>query len=70
MDFLQVKKIEMTQKTKKIVCVEVLCILERHCLIVRAGVSGFLKFQNIRHDLNYKNANDFLGFDSPKRCAY
>ncbi len=30
-DFLQVKKSEMTTKTKNIVCIEVLCILERHC---------------------------------------
>ncbi len=30
LDFLQLKKIEMTQKTKNIVCIEVLCILERH----------------------------------------
>jgi hypothetical protein len=30
LDFLQVKKIEMTQKTKNIVCIEVLCILERY----------------------------------------
>ncbi len=31
LDFLQVKKSEMTGKTKKNVCIEVLCILERHC---------------------------------------
>ncbi len=31
LDFLQVNKIEMTRKTKNIVCIEVLCILERHC---------------------------------------
>ncbi len=30
LDFLQLKKIEMSQKTNKIVCIEVLCILERH----------------------------------------
>ncbi len=30
LDFLQVKKSEMTRKTKNIVCIEVLCILERH----------------------------------------
>jgi hypothetical protein len=30
LDFLQLKKIEMTQKTKRILCIEVLCILERH----------------------------------------
>ncbi len=29
-DFLHLKKIEMTQKTKNIVYIEVLCILERH----------------------------------------
>ncbi len=29
--FLQVKKSEMTGKTKNIVCIEVVCILERHC---------------------------------------
>jgi hypothetical protein len=31
LDFLQVKKSEMTGKTKQIICIEVLCILERHC---------------------------------------
>jgi hypothetical protein len=31
LDFLQVKKSETTGKTKYIVCIEVLCILERHC---------------------------------------
>ncbi len=31
LDFLQVKKSEMTEKTKNIICIEVLCILERHC---------------------------------------
>ncbi len=31
LDFLQVKKGEMTRKTKNIVCIEVLRILERHC---------------------------------------
>jgi hypothetical protein len=31
LDFLQVKKSEMTGKTKNIECIEVLCILERHC---------------------------------------
>ncbi len=31
LDFLQVKKSEMTRKTKNIVCIEFLCILERHC---------------------------------------
>jgi len=31
LDFLQVKKSEMTGKTKNIICIEVLCILERHC---------------------------------------
>ncbi len=31
LDFLPVKKNEMTRKTKNIVCIEVLCILERHC---------------------------------------
>ncbi len=31
LDFLQVKKSEITRKTKIIVCIEVLCILERHC---------------------------------------
>ncbi len=47
LDFLQVKKSEMTRKTKNIVCIEVLCILEIHCGKVRAGVSGFLTFKNI-----------------------
>jgi hypothetical protein len=31
LDFLQMKKSEMTGKTKNIICIEVLCILERHC---------------------------------------
>ncbi len=31
LDFLQVKKSEMTGKTKNSVCIEVLCILERLC---------------------------------------
>ncbi len=31
LDFLQVKKSEMTGKTKNIVCIEVLCILKRQC---------------------------------------
>ncbi len=31
LDFLQVKKSEMTRKTKNIVSIEVLCILEQHC---------------------------------------
>ncbi len=31
LDFLQVKKSEMTGKLKKIICIEVLCILERDC---------------------------------------
>ncbi len=31
LDFLQVKKSKMTGKTKKNVCIEVLCILEIHC---------------------------------------
>ncbi len=30
LDFLQVKKSEMTGKTKNILCIEVLCILKRH----------------------------------------
>jgi hypothetical protein len=30
LDFLQVKKIEMTRKAKNIVYIEVRCILERH----------------------------------------
>jgi hypothetical protein len=31
LDFLQVKKSEMTGNTKNVVYIEVLCILERHC---------------------------------------
>ncbi len=69
-DFLQVKKSEMTGKTKKYLCIEVLCILEKKCWKVRAGVSGFLTFKNIWHNLNYKSANNFLGFKSPKWYAY
>jgi hypothetical protein len=29
------------------------------------GVSGFPTFKNIWHDLNYKNANNFLGLKLP-----
>ncbi len=69
LDFLQVKKVKWLERFF-FVCIEVLCILERHCWKVRAGVSGFLTFKNIWHDLNYKNANDFLGFKLAKRYAY
>ncbi len=69
LDFLQVKKIDMTQKEKN-VCIEVLCILKRHWWKVRVGVSGFLTFKNIWHDLNYKNASNVLGFKLPKKYAY
>ena len=31
LDLLQVKKSEMTGKTKNMICIEVLCILEKHC---------------------------------------
>ena len=31
LDFLQVKKSEMTGKIKNIICIEVIRILERHC---------------------------------------
>ncbi len=31
LDFLQVKKSEITGETKNIICIEVLCILERRC---------------------------------------
>ncbi len=65
LDFLWLEKNEMTQKNK-IVCIEVLCILGRRWWKVRVGVSGFLTFKNIWHDLNYKNANNFLGFKLPK----
>ncbi len=47
LDFLQVKKSKMTGKTKNIICIEVLRILERHCRKVMAGESGFLTFKNI-----------------------
>jgi hypothetical protein len=69
-DFLEVKKLKWLKRLKNIVYIEVLCILERHWGTVRVGVSGFLTFKNIWHDLNYKNANDFLGFKLPKRYAY
>ncbi len=36
----------------------------------KAGESGFLTFKTIWHDLNYMNANDFLGFKLPKWYAY
>jgi hypothetical protein len=47
LDFLHLKKIEWTQKTKNIVCIEVLCILEKYWCEVRVGVSDFLTFKNI-----------------------
>ncbi len=59
-----------TWKTNNIVHIEVLCILERHWWKVRVGVSSFLTFKNIWHDLNYKNANNFLGFKLPQKYAY
>ncbi len=52
----------MTQKTKNCVHIEVLCILESQFWKVRAGVSRFLTFENIWHDWNYKNANNFAWF--------
>ncbi len=56
----------MTWKTKNTVHIEVLCILERHWWKVRMGVSGFPTLNINWHDLNYKNANNFLGFKLPK----
>ncbi len=60
------RKLKWLQRQKNIVHIEVLCILERHWWKVRAGVSGFLTFKNIWHDLNYKNANNFFRFKLPK----
>ncbi len=31
LDFLQMKKSETSRKDKKIICIEVLCLRERHC---------------------------------------
>jgi hypothetical protein len=45
LDFLQVKKSELTRNTKNIESIEVLCILERRCRKVRVGVSDFLTFK-------------------------
>jgi hypothetical protein len=60
---------DQNNSRQKIVCIEVICILERHCRKARAGVSDFLTFKNILHDLNYKNANSFLVLNYPNdRC--
>ncbi len=59
----------MTQKQEYCVYIEVLYILESQFWKVRAGVSGFLTFENIWHDWNYMNANNFLGFKTPKKYA-
>jgi hypothetical protein len=58
------------KKQENRVHIEFLCILESQFWKVRAGVSGFLTFENIWHDWNYKNANNFLGFKTPKKYAY
>jgi hypothetical protein len=44
LDFLQVKKREMMGKTKNIVFIEVLCILERHC----QKKGGSIRFSDIQ----------------------
>ncbi len=69
-DFLHQKKFEMTQKQENCVHIEVLCILESQFWKVWVAVSGFLTFENIWHHWNYKNANNFLGFKTPKKYAY
>ncbi len=54
------------KKQENRVHIEVLYILESQFWTVRAGVSGFLTFENNWHDWKNKNANDFLGFKTPK----
>ncbi len=70
LDFLQVKKSEMTWKTKKYCMYWTALYLEKTLLKSKGGSIRFSEFKNIWHDLNYKNANNFLGFKLPKRYAY
>ncbi len=58
------------KRQENCVHIEILYIMESHCWKVRAVVSVFLTFKNIWHDWNYKNANNFLSFKSPKIYAY
>ncbi len=70
LDFLQLKKIEMTQKTKKY-CTYTSPLYPGKTLVKSKG--GSIRFSDIQKkndDLNYKNANNFLGFKLPKKYAY
>ncbi len=64
------RNLKQLKKQENRIHIEVLCILESQLWKVRVGVSGFLTFENIWHDWNYKNANNFLGFKTPKNYAY
>ncbi len=64
------RNLKWLKKQENCVHIEVLCIPESWFWKVRAGVSGCLTFENIWHDWNYKNANNFLGFKLPKQYAY
>ncbi len=58
------RNLEWLKKQEHRVHIEVLYILKSQTWKVRAGVSGFLTFENIWHYWNYKNANNFLGFNT------
>ncbi len=64
------RNLKWLKRQENCVHTEVLCILESQFWKVRAGVSGCLTFENIWHDWNYKNANNFLGFSTPKKYSY
>ncbi len=64
------RNLKSLKKQENCVNIEVLCILESQFWKAKARVSGCLTFENIFHDWNYKNANNFLGFKTPKKYAY
>jgi hypothetical protein len=70
MGFLTFEEIWNDSKKKKNVHIEVFCMLESQFSKVRVGVSGFQTFENIWDGWNYNNANNFLGFKTPKKYAY
>ncbi len=70
LDFLQVKKSVMTGNTKKY-CKYWSPLYPGKTLLKSKGeISGFLTFKHIWHDLNYKNAINFLGFKLPYWKGY
>ncbi len=60
------RNLKWLKRQENHVHIEVLCILESQFWNVRVRVSGFIKFENIWHDWNYKNANNLLGFKLSK----